>query len=162
MKSHPRTCDAPPPPPNPPEERSPVIGHDVRFGNTPHDPDLRPDSLSSIHRNVLQPQIVLPCRSGVGGWGGGGGSPEILLLFVSGGWRRRSASRHSRRPPKRLCWPTVSVSPSVAGRGTNALRIHTALIFSAKYEVLCYSRVPCGSTGVSTQSNFGANPPPPL
>ena len=35
-------------------------------------------------------------------------------------------------PPKPLCWPTVSVSPSVAGRGTNTLRIQTAIIFSAE------------------------------
>ena len=35
-------------------------------------------------------------------------------------------------PPKPPCWPTVSVSPSVAGRGTNTLRIQTAIIFSAE------------------------------
>ena len=35
-------------------------------------------------------------------------------------------------PPQPLCWPTASVSPSVAGRGTNTLRIHTAIVFSAE------------------------------
>ena len=53
-------------------------------------------------------------------------------------WQRPLASRHYVRilspedPPKPLCWPTVSVSPSVAGHGTNTLRIQTALIFNAR------------------------------
>ena len=40
-------------------------------------------------------------------------------------WQRLLASRHcvwvlsGEDPPKPLCWPTVSVSPSVAGHGTN-------------------------------------------
>ena len=51
-----------------------------------------------------------------------GGLPQGLVLVC---WWRLLASRHCvwvftpGDPPKPLCWPTVSVSPSVAGRGPN-------------------------------------------
>ena len=62
-------------------------------------------------------------------WGGGGGLEQSLRCCCSSGSRRRqSTSRHSQRSTKPLGWPTVP--PSMAGRGTNTLRIHTAIIFS--------------------------------
>ena len=59
-----------------------------------------------------------------------GQSPQILLLSGSG--QRPSTSRHPRRSTGPLCWSTVSVTPSVAGRDTNTLRIHTAIIVNAQ------------------------------
>ena len=60
-------------------------------------------------------------------WGlGGGGGKALRCCCSPGSWQRQSTSRHSRRFPKPLCWPTVNVSPSVAGGGTDTLTIHTA------------------------------------
>ena len=68
----PRTlqCSAPPPPPAPQKSRPPwgeEGGHDVRFWNTPHDPDVMPHSLCSTVFHVTQSQCSerrgggLPC-----------------------------------------------------------------------------------------------------
>ena len=52
-------------------------------------------------------------------------------MAVGGAGRRRTTHE---APPKPLRWPTVSVAPSVVGRGTGTRGIRTAVVFSAESE----------------------------
>ena len=56
-----------------------------------------------------------------------GAGKTLRSCCSPGNGRPQSTSRHSRRPTKPLCCPPVLISSSAAGRGTNTLRIHTAI-----------------------------------
>ena len=79
-------------------------------------------------------------------WGGGGAAilllPWCLTAPIDFSPFTKISSRPSfaeaypghEDPPKPLPGPTVSGSPSVAGRGTNTFRVQAAIIFSAECE----------------------------
>ena len=81
------------------------------------------------------------------GGGGGGGGKALRCCCSPGSWWHQSTSHHSQRSTKPLCWPTVSVSPSMARRGNNTLRIHTAIIFSAECKYSAMAECPRGGVG---------------
>ena len=102
-----------------------------------------PTVFGTFVSRLLRTQSDPVVQRGRGGWRQ---SPAVLLLSWQFGGVNRLLAIHedhhkaflrrgrpgSRRSTKPLCRPTVSVSPSVVGHGTNTLRIHTAIIFSAE------------------------------
>ena len=93
----------------------------------------RSPEYQQLHRTYMR-----NLAANTGEAGGGGGGKALRCCCSPGSWRRQSTSRHSRTSNKPLCWPTTS--PSVAGRGTNTLRLHTAVIFGTVAE--CNGGVP--------------------
>ena len=91
------------------------------------------------------------------GGGGGGTKPcNLAALLAVGGVNRLLANHEdlvqaflrrglpgSRRSTKSLCWPTVSVSPSVAGRGTNTFEGSTRPVCGV--QALCHGGAPRSS-----------------
>ena len=76
---------------------------------------------------------------GAGG-GGAGGASDVAALPADGGAHRLLATREDPRKP--LCWPTVSVSPLVASRGTNTLTGPHRKYLQCRAPTLCPRRSP--------------------
>ena len=76
---------------------------------------------------------------GAGG-GGAGRASDVAALPADGGAHRLLATRKEPREP--LCWPTVSISPSVASRGTNTLTGPHRNNLQCRAPTLCPRRSP--------------------